>query len=259
MNLIKEKVGYAAILFISIAAIVGMSMLEPIAQDPAYHQFSDKRTILGVPNFWNVVSNLPFLIVGIMGLHSLFHSGRIKFISEIKSAYVLFFAGVALVNFGSGYYHLWPGNETLLWDRLPMTFAFMAVFAVIIGEFASLKTSRFALWPLVVFGVFSVFYWHFTEYAGHGVLRLYFLVQFIPMLLIPLLLLLFNPRFTGTGGYWAMLAAYLLAKVFEYFDEAVFNSLGFISGHSLKHVVAALGVFFILLTYKKRRRLQVRQ
>ena len=259
MNLIKEKVGYAAILFISIAAIVGMSMLEPIAQDPAYHQFSDKRTILGVPNFWNVVSNLPFLIVGIMGLHSLFHSGRIKFISEIKSAYVLFFAGVALVNFGSGYYHLWPGNETLLWDRLPMTFAFMAVFAVIIGEFASLKTSRFTLWPLVVFGVFSVFYWHFTESAGHGDLRLYVLVQFLPMLLIPLLLLLFNPRFTGTGGYWAMLAAYLLAKVFEYFDEAVFNSLGFISGHSLKHVVAALGVFFILLTYKKRRRLQVRQ
>jgi len=255
MNSTKEKAGYAAILLISIAAIVGISMVEPIAQDPVYHQFSDQRAILGIPNFWNVVSNLPFLIVGMMGLYSLGHSGRIKFISEIKSAYVLFFVGVVLVNFGSGYYHLWPGNETLVWDRLPMTFAFMAVFAVIIGEFASLKTSKFALWPLVIFGVFSVLYWHFTEYSGHGDLRLYVLVQFLPMLLIPLLLLLFKPRFTNTGGYWAMLAAYVLAKVFEYFDEAVFNSLGFISGHSLKHIVAALGVFLILWTYKKRQRL----
>jgi len=202
--------------------------------------------------FLLVVSNLPFLIIGMMGLFSLFHAGRINFITEIKPAYVLFFAGVALVNFGSGYYHLWPDNETLVWDRLPMTFAFMALFAVIIAEFASLKTGKFALWPLVAFGLFSVVYWHFTETSGHGDLRFYALVQFLPMLLIPLLLLLFKPRFTSTGGYWALLFAYVLAKVFEFFDESVFNSLGIISGHSLKHIVAALGIFFLLRTYRKR-------
>ncbi len=250
MNSIKETVGYAAILFISIAGIVGMLMMDPIAQDPGYHQFSDGRTFFGVPNFWNVISNLPFLIVGTMGLLGVYRSGQIKYIVGLKPAYVLFFAGVTLVNFGSGYYHLWPGNETLVWDRLPMTFAFMALFAVIIGEFASLKISKLVLWPLVVFGVFSVFYWHFTEAAGHGDLRLYALVQFLPMLLIPLFLLLFKSRFTNTGGYWLLLLAYLLAKVLEYFDEAVFNSLGIISGHSLKHIVAALGVFFLLRAYK---------
>jgi hypothetical protein len=255
MKSTKEKVGYAAFLFITIAAIVGMLMLEPIAQDPAYHQFSDQRTILGVPNFWNVSSNLPFLIVGLMGIFSLLYSNRIKYIAAIKPAYALFFVGVALVNFGSVYYHLWPGNETLVWDRLPMTVAFMALFAVIIAEYASLKTSRLVLWPLVVFGVFSVFYWHFTESAGHGDLRFYALVQFLPMLLIPLLLLLFRPRFTGTAGYWVLLIAYVLAKGLEYFDEAVFNALGFISGHSLKHIVAALGIFFLLWTYKNRERL----
>ena len=190
-----------------------------------------------------------------MGLFSLLRPGRIQFIVELKPAYVLFFAGVALVNFGSGYYHLWPGNETLVWDRLPMTFAFMALFAVIIAEFASLKVSRLVLWPLVVFGVFSVFYWHFTESAGRGDLRLYALVQFLPMLLIPLLLLLFKPRFTLTSGYWALLLAYVLAKVFEYYDEGLFESLGFISGHSLKHIVAALGVFLLLRAYKVREKL----
>jgi len=255
MSTMREKVGYAAILLISIAGIIGMLMAEPIAQDSGYHQFADQRTILGVPNFWNVVSNLPFLIVGLMGLFGLLRSGRIQFIAELKPAYVLFFAGVALVNFGSGYYHLWPGNETLVWDRLPMTIAFMALFAVIIAEFASLKVSRLVLWPLVVFGVFSVFYWHFTETAGHGDLRLYALVQFLPMLLIPLLLLLFKPRFTLTSGYWALLLAYVLAKVFEYYDEGLFESLGFISGHSLKHIVAALGVFLLLRAYEIREKL----
>ena len=255
MNTMREKTGYTAILLISIAGIIGMLMAEPIAQDSGYHQFADQRTILGVPNFWNVVSNLPFLIVGLMGLFSLFRSGRVQFIVELKPAYVLFFAGVVLVNFGSGYYHLWPGNETLVWDRLPMTFAFMALFAVIIAEFTSLKAGRLALSPLVIFGVFSVFYWHFTETVGRGDLRLYALVQFLPMLLIPLLLLLFKPRFTLTSGYWALLLAYVLAKVFEYYDESLLESLGFISGHSLKHIVAALGVFILLRAYTNRERL----
>ena len=229
-----------------------MLMLDPIAQDPAYHQFADQRTILGIPNFWNVVSNLPFLVAGLFGLFSLFYSDRIAILGEIKHAYLLFFAGVALVNFGSAYYHLWPGNETLVWDRLPMTFAFMALFAVIIGEFASLKTSQWVLWPLLVTGVVSVLYWHFTETGGHGDLRLYALVQFLPILLIPLLLLFFKSRFTNTGGYWAILFAYLIAKILEHFDEGMFISLGFISGHSLKHVVAAMGVFFLLRAYQNR-------
>jgi len=255
MDSTKQKVGIAAIFFLSIAGIIGMLMIEPIAQDLSYHQFSDQRTILGIPNFWNVVSNLPFLLAGVMGLFCLLDPGRIKFITEIKSAYLLFFAAVALVSFGSGYYHLWPDNETLVWDRLPMIFAFIALFAVIIAEFSSVKTSRLVLWPLLVFGIFSVLYWHFTETAGRGDLRFYALVQFLPILLIPILLLLFKPRFTGTGGYWMLLVAYALAKVFEYYDEAVFNSLGFISGHSLKHIVAAVGIFVLLRTYSIRKRL----
>ena len=255
MGSFKEKAGFTSVLFISIAGVTGLLMMDPIAQDPAYHQFADQRTFLGIPNFWNVVSNLPFLIVGAMGLFSIIRSGRISLIDDLKTAYVLLFAGVALVGLGSGYYHLWPGNETLVWDRLPMSLAAMSLFAIIIGEFASLKISRFLLWPLVVLGVFSVYYWHITESQGHGDLRLYALVQFLPMLLMPLLLLLFNPRFTNSRGYWAMMAAYLLAKTLEHFDAAVFSTTAVISGHSLKHIVAALGFFFLLYTYRIRVRL----
>ena len=61
------------------------------------------------------------------------------------------------------------------------------------------------------------------------------------------------------SGYWFMLIAYGLAKVFEYFDEAVFNNLGIISGHSLKHILAALGVLFLLRSYIKRERFSRRK
>jgi hypothetical protein len=103
--------------------------------------------------------------------------------------------------------------------------------------------------------MFSVYYWHVTESQGHGDLRLYAMVQFLPMLLMPLLLLLFNPRFTNSRGYWALMFSCLLIKIFEHFDAVVFNFTGGISGHSVKHVVAALGIFFVLQAYRNRERI----
>ena len=251
MNIEKEKTGYIVIALISILGIVGVLMLDPIAQNPEYHLFIDQKNIMGIPNFWNVISNLPFLLIGIMGLYSIFRSHRISLITEMKTAYVMFFLGVSLVALGSGYYHLSPNNGTLLWDRLPMTIAFMALFSIIINEFTSFHLAKFSLWPLVFFGAFSVLYWHHTENIGEGDLRLYILVQFLPMLLIPLILFFFKSKFTGTSGYWFLLFAYTLAKAFEYFDEAIHNIL-LLSGHSLKHVVAALGIFFLLKAYNNR-------
>ena len=246
-----EKTGLIAIALISIIGVVGVMMLDPIPQDIKYHLFLDQRTIFGIPNFWNVISNLPFLLIGLIGLRGMFRTPGIRYLPEIRVAYILFFAGVSLVAFGSGYYHLRPGNETLLWDRLPMTIAFMALFSVIIAEFVSVRAGKIALLPLIMFGAFSVFYWHRTEGMGQGDLRLYVLVQFLPILIIPLMLLFFKPKFTCTSGYWWLLLAYVLAKVFEYFDEPVFNMLS-LSGHSIKHVIAASGVLILIIAYYKR-------
>jgi hypothetical protein len=252
LNLENKKIGITAIALVSMIGIVGVLMLDPIAQDIEYHLFRDQRTMLNIPNFWNVISNLPFLLVGVMGLHSIRHSRSIRLIAEMRTAYILLFVGVSLVAFGSGYYHLWPSNGTLVWDRLPMTIAFMALFSVIIAEFTSVQLGKFALWPLIIFGAFSVIYWHFTEARGEGDLRLYALVQFLPMMVIPLILLFFKSRFTCTSGYWLLLCAYVLAKAFEYFDEAIYNLLSLFSGHSLKHVVVAFGILFLLKAYNNR-------
>jgi len=247
-----KNTGLVAITLCSILGIVGVLMLDPIEQDIGYHIFVDQRALLGIPNFWNVISNIPFLLVGIMGLYSIFISQRIVFITELKIAYTLFFLGVSLVAFGSGYYHLWPDNASLVWDRLLMTIAFMALFSILIGEFTSTKLAKFTLWPLVAFGAFSVLYWYSTESSGEGDLRFYILVQFLPILVIPLILIFFKPKYTHTSGYWYLLSAYVLAKGLEHFDESINTILFSLSGHSLKHVVAALGIFFLLKAYNKR-------
>lgn len=251
MKIEKEKTGYVVITLISMLGLAGVLTLDPIAQNPEYHLFIDQKNIMGIPNFWNVISNLPFLLVGIMGLYSIFRSHKISLITEIKTAYIMFFLGVSLVAFGSGYYHLSPNNGSLLWDRLPITVAFMALFSIIITEFTSSRLGKLSLWPLVFFGAFSVLYWYSTENSGKGDLRLYILVQFLPMLLIPLILFFFKSKFTDTNGYWFLLFAYTLAKAFEYFDEAIHNIL-LLSGHSIKHIIAALGIFFLLKTYNNR-------
>lgn len=246
------EIKYIAIALISLLCIAGVMTLDPLAQDLTYHQFKDQRTLLGLPNFWNVITNLPFFFVGMAGLYSIFQTDKMMLIPELKMAYILFFSSVSLIAFGSGYYHLSPGNETLGWDRLPMTVAFMALFSIIVAEFISLRISQLLLWPLVAFGIFSIFYWHYTEGHGEGDLRLYLLVQFLPVLLIPLILLLFKAKFTNTSGYWILLSAYIVAKIFEYFDIAVHDSFLLLSGHSIKHLVAALGVFFLLKSYNNR-------
>ncbi len=241
------------IVIVSIVAVAAIWSQPPIAQDIQYHLFADTRTLFSTPNFWNVLSNIPFLFVGIAGLYGLLVSKKISARAGQTSAYILFFAGVAFVAIGSGYYHLQPDNSSLLWDRLPMTVAFMAVFSIIINEFISSKYSKPTLWVLVIFGVFSVVYWHITELQGTGDLRFYALVQFLPMLLIPIFLLLYRSKSNNVAGYWWLLLWYVIAKVLEYFDAIIFDLTGLLSGHSLKHIAAATGVLFLLLAYRKEK------
>jgi hypothetical protein len=248
----KEKFGIALIIAIVISAVTGMLLQAPIAQDVSYHLFTDSRTIGAVSNFWNVVSNIPFLLVGILGLYRLTIPGGLVILHEIKIAYALLFLGAALVALGSGYYHLWPDNRTLVWDRLPMTIAFMSLFVIIISEFISVRIGKGMLVPLLLAGITSVVYWHMSEGWGEGDLRFYALVQFTPMLVIPVILICFRSRYTGVAAYWWLLLAYIASKLFEHFDVGVYEALGFISGHSLKHIAAALGLYVLLASYRGR-------
>jgi hypothetical protein len=236
------------------AFLIALSFLvEPVAQDPGYHQFADTRSIFGIANFWNVVSNLPFLFVGAAGLWYFRTSERTGIIPGLYPAYLVFFGGVFLTSLGSSWFHLVPDNSTLLWDRLPMTIAFMALFAIVIGEHVCDKSARRLLLPLLIAGAASVLYWHYTESVGAGDLRAYAIVQFLPMILIPIILLAYPSRFSLQGTYWGMILLYALSKLFEFFDYNVYEAGLLFSGHSIKHVVAAAAPALLLYGIKNRQ------
>ena len=238
------------ILAVAIAAIAGAFWLDPIPQDPAYHAFADARKMAGVANAWNVLTNLPFLAIGMLGLAAL---PRLVS-SQLRTHYIVFCTGVALVALGSAYYHFEPTTRALVWDRLPMTVAFMALLSSVIADRISWYAGRALLWPAVALGVASIAWWIRGEQAGAGDLRAYGIVQFLPMVLIPLMLLLRKGQWLRAAWLWAGLAAYLGAKLAEYFDAAIFSGFGWMSGHSLKHLLAALASAFVIRAFQTERR-----
>src|SRR5579884_3683303 len=195
----RKQTAILVFLGITAVALLALFLLKPIAQDPAYHDFADQRKFWGIPNARNVRSNVPFLFVGIWGvllvLRTEWGLDSAFLQKEEKYPYLILFAAVTLVTFGSGYYHWHPNNNTLLWDRIPMAIGFMALFAAVIGERIAWLWGVRLLPLLILAGPLSVLYWYRTETMGRGDLRPYIAVQFLPILLMPVLLLLFPPRY----------------------------------------------------------------
>jgi hypothetical protein len=238
---------YALIIGTVIAAIAGMIFVDPIPQDPGYHLFADRGRLLGVANFWNVATNLPFLIVGLLGLVRLPRLAS----AALRTHYVVLCFGVALVAVGSAYYHLEPSTPALSWDRLPMTVAFMALLAAVFGDRISQRVGHGMQWSFVALGIASIAWWSFTEMEGRGDLRPYALVQFLPMLLIPMMLLLLPKGAMHAVFLWTSFGAYVGAKLAEHFDGAILDATGVFGGHSLKHLLAALGAWFAIRAFQK--------
>jgi hypothetical protein len=233
----KRRGPVVVFLGLAAASLAALLLLPPILQDQSYHRFADERTLFGIPNFWNVVSNLPFIAVGAVGLRQFYRD----------PATLALFLGIFLTGFGSSYYHWNPNNDTLFWDRLPMTLCFMAILAIIVGERVNARFGTALLWPLLATGIFSLLLWRWT-----GDLRLYGWVQFFPVVALPLLLLLFPPRYTGTF-YWIIAALlYAVAKLFELADHVVHSNF-ILSGHTLKHLLVAFACFAVLRYFQKRQ------
>lgn len=226
-------------------AIEGLSLgsvcfngLPSVVQDQTYHAFADQRTMFGLHNFWNVVSNLPFFLVAVFGLRE-FHLKEGFTEKWERVAFGVLLAAIAAVGAGSIYYHLSPDDTHLFWDRLPMTLVFMTVMACIISDRLSKQTDCL-LWLLLVgFGGASVLYWRFC-----GSLLPYGCVQFGAMILIPALLLL-PGRCGDTSAMWGLAGFYLLAKVLEIYDPLIGHYLS-TGGHPWKHLSAAVAAWFFV-------------
>jgi hypothetical protein len=216
--------------------VVGVMFTPPLRQDPAYHDFADRRAWLGIPYALNVLSNAGFLVVGVWAFAAV---ARAQLPRWERSAGFLFALGLVLTGFGSAYYHWAPSNATLVWDRLPLAALFPLVFAVAIGDRVSPAAGRALFLPLAVAGVVSVVWWDLTDD-----LRPYALVQFLPLALIPLMLALFPGR-RATRDLWIGVAIYAGSKIFELGDGMIFAAGRLVSGHTVKHLLAAVAAGFI--------------
>ena len=258
---LRPRVAILVGLLVIVVIVVGT--LEHIPQDPGYHLFADRREFFGIPNFNDVVSNIAFALVGVLGLFLIVGEGRrILFAESIDARpYSLFFIAVALVGVGSAYYHWAPSNERLFWDRLPMAIAFMAITSATVADRIDARAGNgWLLWLLLALGAASLIYWHWTESLGRGDLRFYALVQFYPMLALPVVIVLFPRHRYTLGRYLAwVIAWYALSKVLEHFDGEVFEILGHtVSGHTLKHLAAAVASLAVLQMLRASSRARVR-
>lgn len=229
-------------------------LLNPIPQSQAYHNFADQRSWLGVPNAWNVLSNIPFALAGLWGLFLLLTPGKLHFIDNRERwPWVGVSIGLILTAIGSGYYHLAPDNARLVWDRLPMTIVFMSFVAALISEKIDMRFGLW-LWPLLLaIGIYSVLQWQASELRGAGDLRFYFSVQGFTII-AAVILLLTPTRYTRTWDLAVIVVFYGFAKIFEIFDHQIYDfTRGMISGHTLKHFAAALAAIWLIRMIWKRK------
>jgi hypothetical protein len=262
--------------------VASVYSLKPVKQFEEYYDFADQRSLHGViPNFMDVISNFPFLVFGILGLEALHPAGLwpgfpgqtllwgpltsknaplgswdapVVGNDDERLAWSCFFAGIAAVSAGSAYFHWNITPATLVWDRLPITVAFLASMHIVLCERVATSGAAFIfgepyptgalpiLVPMLLLGALSVFYWHWTED-----LRPYIIVQGFPTLIIPVIMVAFPPKYTRDDLLIAAFSCNLLCKVCEVLDKPIWRATGRrISGHTLKHAWASLLPFVAL-------------
>ena len=225
----------AAVLFF--AAVVG-----PVVNQPGeYHRFADQRLLWQVPRAMDVLSNLAFAVVAIVGGTALWRA-RAALSDMQRAMAALFFAGLLLCAAGSGWYHLAPDEVGLAVDRCAMAVAFAGLLGLAAASRVSERAGAWLGLSVLVLGPFAAS----LAFATGNVLP-WAVLQFGGMAAVAALAL--RPARAGT---WpiplaAVIAAYAIAKLFEVNDDTVFSLSGqWVSGHTVKHVMAALAAIPVI-------------
>jgi hypothetical protein len=227
-----------ALAAVAAAAALVVFFRPPVFQDGRFFGHADQRTLLGLPNALNVLSNLPFAFAAVLGWRRIraLHGPR-------RSAARMTFLAIGAVTLGSAYYHLAPGSMGLLVDRLPIALAFAALFAWILGDRLGARWTTFTLVPLLALSLLTLWIWYGSGNLD-GDLRPYGLVQAIPLACVLPLLMLF-PGELDERRLGLALLLYLLAKACEHLDHEIYALGELASGHTLKHLLAAAACVFL--------------
>jgi hypothetical protein len=247
------KVQTGLVLGFTALSVLAAFLLPPMPQPLDYHDFADDRHLHGVANFLDVASNAAFVLAGLLGLGVALRPGTVFESNAERWPYAVFFLGVALTGLGSAWYHLSPDNERLFWDRLPMTVAFMSLLAAQVVDRIDARKGLQLLLPMLLAGAATVVYWRATERAGEGNVMPYGVLQGYAVVILLLLAFLHPSRYSrGSDIYWVF-AGYVLAKLLETFDRQVYSLGHLASGHTLKHLAAAVAALVVCRMLYMRR------
>jgi hypothetical protein len=239
---------------ITVGMIALLALHGRIAQPAHYHDFADRSVTSGIPHAADVLSNAGFALVAIWGWLTLRPHRDSDALRAGWPGYRLFLIGLFLTAFGSAYYHLAPDNGRLIWDRLPIALVCAGLIAGVRGDIKGGSNSGIDVIVVALTAVASVAWWAITERNGAGDLRPYLLLQGLALILIPLRQAIYRCPRTDRIAFAAAMALYVVAKLAEVLDHEIAAALGFVSGHTLKHLIATAATAAVVWGLTRRFR-----
>ena len=177
-----------------------------------YHNFADKRIFLGIPNTMDVISNIAILIPA---LYLLTFKKR-----TIKSN--LLIIHLILLALASSYYHINPSNQTLFWDILMIATTYIIVLIMFSNTNYWKYSDDLRLYLIILIGVLLYL---ILKYYKNKNLRNYLYIIVIMNILF---------RFTEHNDH----------EIYEFTNDQI-------SGHTLKHIIAGIGIFYVIQLLQK--------
>jgi hypothetical protein len=245
----QRKARLAFLIIIAALLCIITFLVPPFPQPVSYHNFADKRGLFGIPNVYDVFSNIPLFIIGIYGIIFLLRYHLNQTSREEKILWVFFFAATVLSAIFSIYYHLEPNDLRLALDRIGLSLLFISFFLLMLIECLGKKIGLLLAPFLFLLGIGSVLYW-----IGSQDLRFYGLVQYGSLILLLPLFLFFPSTLPGKGFLFFALGLYTLGKICELWDEPIYQMLEkTLSGHTLKHLLSSGGALSLIAYLRCRK------
>lgn len=239
-------------LLITLSAIAALLVHGPIPQFDNYHDFADQSPLLGIPNGLDVLSNVGFAMVAVWGFVRLWPQRRSPALANAWPGIALLLFALIGTAAGSSVYHLAPDNLVLVWDRLPIALACAGLLAAVPASLRPEANGATRTWLLAVAAIASVGWWGFTEHNGVGDLRPYLLIQLLPLVLIPIWQAAYQAPRDERLLFALAIGLYVMAKFAELGDHAILEATGWISGHTLKHILATGAAAVIVGVFVRR-------
>jgi hypothetical protein len=237
---------------VTVGIIAILALHGRIAQPVHYHDFADNSAAFGIHHAADVLSNAGFALVAIWGWLMLWPKRASNELRNGWPGYRLFLIGLLLTAFGSAFYHLAPDNARLIWDRLPIALVCAGLIVGVRGDTRPQLKAEIEAILLALYAVASVAWWVYTDSTGADDLRPYLLLQILPIILIPLWQAIHRAPRTDRIAFAAAMVLYVVAKFAEVFDHEIADTLGFVSGHTIKHLIATLATAAVVWGLTRR-------